>query len=279
MRILHDMKKLTKTLTERLFQFLQLQLFLSLASLPILVAWGIPFSAATAIGNFIFSPFLTAFLCCSSLIFFTELLSIPNGFLLYLLETISNLWFFLLSYGSKEWMIGIKFSLLPLVLLCAIIGFIVLQHRVWGRRNESIIALSLLTIIATVCLPLLSSKTVHTTITCAKKTISVFQDGNVIFIDDNGALASKISPSSWIQFTFIPELIKATGNPSIKKITVRRTNSFALEALIALCTHTQVKQIELAYFETLSKYGWRLFYELKRLLEKEQIKLVRINTP
>ena len=79
------MKQPLNRFYNHIIQFLQVQLFLSLASLPILVAWGIPFSLATVAGNFLFSPFLTLFLLLSSLIFFTELIFIPNAWLIFFL--------------------------------------------------------------------------------------------------------------------------------------------------------------------------------------------------
>jgi len=133
------MKRFVQNLKKKLLTFLQVQCFLSLVSLPVIVAWGLPFSLMTAVGNFIFSPFITIFLLCSSLIFFTELLSIPNQYLIIILEWITKIWLICLSYGSKSWLVGLPTSLLPLLCIIAILTFITFKNKKLNYPLHSIV--------------------------------------------------------------------------------------------------------------------------------------------
>ena len=63
-----------------LMRTIYVQLYLSLMSSPILIYWGLPVSLASPLGNILFNPLLVVFLFFSSLLFFTELLHIPNIF-------------------------------------------------------------------------------------------------------------------------------------------------------------------------------------------------------
>ena len=89
-----------------ILNFTQTQLIVTLASIPILVGWGLQISLMSFIGNLIFTPILTIFLILSSIIFFTELLGLPNSFVIKILEITTNFWENALNLGKKEWLIG-----------------------------------------------------------------------------------------------------------------------------------------------------------------------------
>ncbi len=69
-----------------------LQCILSAVSLPFLLWWHIPYPALSIIGNMLHPLFLTSVLLLSSLIFFTTLMAIPDGALVWLLTTITSYW-------------------------------------------------------------------------------------------------------------------------------------------------------------------------------------------
>ena len=76
-----------------ILRFIELQLFITFITWPLLLAWGIPLSYASPVGNLIGNPLLSIFLGLSSFIFMTELLAIPNYWLIYALEQLNNLLF------------------------------------------------------------------------------------------------------------------------------------------------------------------------------------------
>ena len=80
-----------------LVRSIQLQLYLTLISGPILVYWGLPVSVASPLGNILFHPLLTAFLFLSSLIFFCQILHIPHGIFVYALQKTSHSFHYLLG--------------------------------------------------------------------------------------------------------------------------------------------------------------------------------------
>ncbi len=100
------MKKHVLRLAYYLTHYIQIQLFITLMSLPVLMWWGLPFSLMSFVGNLIFSPIIVAFLTLSSLIFMTELASIPNYYLVWSLEKVTTVMTTLLSYGSKNWLVA-----------------------------------------------------------------------------------------------------------------------------------------------------------------------------
>lgn len=259
-----------------LLRFVQLQLFLSLATLPILVSWGLPLSAMSPVGNFVFSPFLSIFLLCASLIFFAELLYIPNNWLIFCLEKITNWWIYCLSFGSKSWLIGFYKPSVWILCLFSFCAFLIVQHKKSIHLRISLTALLMLLTVTIVYLKHTQPRTHGFTIACARKEITVATKNRKVTLYDNGAFSKKLSSRSWVQFTLLPELIKKAGITTIEKVVVENPNSLTFEALSVLCEHANVKTIELPYWDKeLSKNGWRQFFTFKCILEKEGVILAR----
>jgi len=70
---------MTQSIKKFLINFLHSQLIVTLVALPILVAWGLPSSVMTFIGNLVFAPVLTIIIILASLLFFTQLVGISNA--------------------------------------------------------------------------------------------------------------------------------------------------------------------------------------------------------
>ncbi|MCF7900204.1 hypothetical protein K9K77_01710 [Candidatus Babeliales bacterium] len=259
-----------------LIHFLQVQLFLTLASFPILVAWGLPLSIMTAVGNLIFSPFLTAFLLCASLVFFTECLYIPNGWLIYLLEKITNFWIWCLSWGQKSWLIGFAKPSLFILIGIVICAFLIMQHKKLGRLLPSLCALSLLLFFSSIYLCSFKPCNTEYDIECGKRKVTIKIKNGITELHDNGALAAKLSPDSWIQYTFLSELTKKSGITQIDHVFISNPGTLTFQALTTLCKHITVKTVSLPFFtRQISSYGWKKFFECKRTLHKENVTLIR----
>ena len=274
------MKQQAQKLFYYLTRFLQVQLFISLASFPILVAWGLPVSIMTAVGNLFFSPFLTAFLLCASLIFFTECLYIPNGWLCTLLEKITDFWLWCLSWGQKSWLIGFYKPSYFVLITIIVIAFLIMQHKRLGRLFPSICALFCLLFISTGYLISTRPHNKKHIIECGRRKVTVIVKDKSIELHDNGALAAKLSPDSWVQYTFLSELTKKTGATHIDHVIITNPGALTFQALTVLCNHIIVKKISIPYFtKELSKYGWRNYFEFNRVVKKEKIKLIRTKAP
>ncbi len=236
------MKYFFDNIKKNFLQFLQVQFFLSLVSLPVIVAWGLPFSLMTAFGNFIFSPFIVAFLLCSSLIFFTELFSIPNDYLIFLLTHITRLWLYFLSFGSKFWLIGFSIKLLPFLLIIAMCAFFALQYQKLQKPLYYIgVSIFLISIIAISMSK--SEKTLYIEVICNKKKLSIINNNGRLHLIDQGALGEKNNPNSWIVYTLIPEIVKNFGSIVIDELIYFDESRSTEKAINALSQEIVVKKI------------------------------------
>jgi hypothetical protein len=80
---------------------LLIQNIVSLAMLPVLVSWGMPFSTLSWLGNILFLPFLTVYITISSLLFIAFFFNACPQWLLYLHNGIIDLWLVLLEKGKS----------------------------------------------------------------------------------------------------------------------------------------------------------------------------------
>ncbi len=236
------MNTISQRLRKWFLPFVQVQMFLSLISLPVLVAWGLPFSLMTITGNFLFGPFCTAFLLCSSLIFFTELAHVPNGLFVTLLEYITNIWLFFLNCSTKTWLIGFTTNSCLLFFGAAAASLVILQHRRWGTAERSSITLSIL-FVATLAISKLMYVPAHATIMCNKKSIELFTCNGALNLKDNGGLGEKINPASWVQYTLLAEITKLFGTTHLQTVETSKHSLPTLHALKTLCKEATVKEI------------------------------------
>ena len=123
-------KPLWQYLKNYIVQFTLTQLIATIVALPILVSWGLGISMMTCVGNLIFAPLLSLFLFTSSLMFFTELVGIPNMFLASLLEWLAAAWHTMLELGSNDWIIHFSKPHQGALLFIPIITFLVIRKKI-----------------------------------------------------------------------------------------------------------------------------------------------------
>ena len=123
------LNKITYSVKKFLLHFIQAHLMVTIISFPILIGWGMPISKVSIIGNLIFSPFLTIFLIISSLTFFTELLCIPNGFLISQLNQLTSFWEKGLHFGQKKWLCCFAKPSFIILISIPIITFIIISYK------------------------------------------------------------------------------------------------------------------------------------------------------
>lgn len=269
------MSRYLKNIFHNFVNFLTVQLFISLATVPILMMWGIPLSIMTPAGNLIFNPFLSIFLLCSSLIFFTELLCIPNQWLILILEKFTTFWSYCLSFSCKSWLFGFYQPLIGII-SCIIIGGILLtHHHKWGQPLYNACLLLTLSVLL-ICIGFFRPLNTSFTVPCGRKKIFVDVQNGRVAVNENGALACKRNPEDWILYTLVPEIIKKTGRTTIDTMTVHSAHQNTFDALIALNQRVQVKSITLPYFNAPdSKFFWRRFFALRKNATEENTILTR----
>jgi hypothetical protein len=93
--------KYLHSFTSYLLRYCEIQGIITCVSLPFLIGWGLPFSTMSFVGNFFGTPIITLFLGLSTIVFITELFSIPNYYCIQALEMVSSGTMYLLQKGSK----------------------------------------------------------------------------------------------------------------------------------------------------------------------------------
>lgn len=235
--------------------FLETQLFIGVFCMPILIAWGIPISKMTIIGNLIFSPVITIFLFLSFLIAITEIFYIPNMLLIKLLDKISNVWLKVISWGQKSWLLGIKTELLYLTIIFFLIS---IASLIFIKKKETRIAILIILTLIPVFTNLIIPKTKQFQICLNKKSfIDVATKNSKNFLKDQNCL--KKASLSFIRYTLIPEIIKNSGSNKIDEIEIEEMTPEVYKALKMASSFIKIKEIRVI------KYKKGDYYKIKSI--------------
>lgn len=264
---------------QSLLKSMQLQLFISFISLPFLIGWGLPISLLTPFSTLIFGPFLTCFLLISSLIFFLELLYLPNALFIWLLELVTSIWLACLNLEQRAWLIGftkppmIVLALIPLIALAAVHSKKIISIPL----RTSVLALLLVgTCVGLKLFPY--NQQPITNIACHRGDIMLINKNNTLIMIDPAFIASKPSYESYISYTLLPEIIQLTGRMSIDHLIVFKFNKRILDALQYLATKITIKNIYLpAWKGRIPPFAWRSYVQLKKTLAASDGKLLSLS--
>lgn len=80
-------------------------------------------------------------------------------------------------------------------------------------------------------------------------SLAIHHEENQTLVSDNGFFAKQISAESWIEFNFIPELIKRSGRKKIDHLIIHDINARTFDALTILMDKTSIGTIYLPSFE------------------------------
>ena len=255
---------------------LQAQLVLTLASLPILVHWGLPISIMTLFGNIIFLPFLMVFIFVSSLLFFSELCHIPNSLLAAALNLITDCWRYFLSFGSPSWLYGFVHPGKAALLIggLSIVAILFLGTKIsFGKR----LILLTCTLIVSVSLLQLHERFLYKKNNCYHKQFALLHHKKYgLTLVDNGYFARKKSPDKAAYFQLRPYIIKQFGSTKINRVMTTKVGVRTFQGILQLCKIFQIKKVFLPYFkQKLSKKAWYFFFTMKRYLAEHNIKFMR----
>lgn len=234
-------QKLIKLLPSFLF-FLELQLLISLVMLPILIAWGLAISIMTIIGNLVFAQFLTVFIFVSTILFTCDILGIPHDYVVILLEWVTNIWHYFLSFGSAHWLIGYPenlFFLSIIVAMTACMLYVKKKHT----QNQRIIILTFLCLSIPLAKYICKKSYTHTTIMQGNQKFHIIQKDGVVYAFDCGALGARPSSQSWIEYTLTSHMIKTIGATHIDMLILCKSNSRTYSATQALMHHMPIGRI------------------------------------
>ncbi|HSW74138.1 MAG TPA: hypothetical protein VLG71_03190 [Candidatus Limnocylindria bacterium] len=267
-----------RAIQQWLVRFIQLQLFLSLVSLPILLLWGLPFSLLSPLGNLLFGPVITLFLLLSSLLFFSQLCMIPNGFLVTCLEKLTAGWLAIMYADNSTWLVGFVKPPLILLFILLLVTFAVLHYGYTRSHYLTIVLLCGVFISAGAYLKIVAAPTLNLfTIPCNKGSLTVLHDNKQLIVIDPGYMGQRTNAASWVQYTLMPELIRLTGSTTIDHLIILQPGAMLFGALERLCTVMGIKNVYLSVWHgDMSKAGLYRFFSCKRTLEAKGVKLIRL---
>jgi len=265
-----------------LLKNIQLQLFVSFISLPFLIGWGLPISLVTPFSTLIFGPFLTLFLLISSLIFFLELLYLPNSLFIWLLERITTVWLMCLNLEQKTWLIGFSKPSMIILLLIPCIALIIMHSKKIPTISLRTAILALFLFATCVTLKCFSHRTANfiTQIPCNKGEITIIHHHNTIILVDPAYLAARPSYESYISYTLIPEIIQSTGSMHVDHIIIGKLNKRILDAIQFLATKITIKNLYLpAWKGKIPLWAWRSYIHLKQTIAHNGGEIISISYP
>lgn len=285
--------------------FLQTQLVVTIASVPILIGWGLSISLMTFVGNLLFAPVLTIFLVLSSLVFFTQLLHIPNEWLIGALDRFTLCWDAVLAYGSPGWLI--EFRRLPTLVLVATPVFMIIVLS-WAKMRTATARLFVLGafFVGSLLGVWLYSARVTESVVCAVnpqgvkmiagRTIFLAPDGSTalssvphgldicqhpdgsLTIEDDGFFCRRPSPEKAVEFELKPYLVKNFGKIRLKEFEVKRPGMRNFKTALACCTFFPVACVVIpaSFIEAkLTPGGLEAYHALSRFLDVHGIVLKR----
>lgn len=272
-------KNIRQRIVQYILNFLELQLFISLIALPILLCWGLPLSLLSPVGNLIFAPVLTLFLLLSSFLFFTELLYIPNGFIATALEYLTNIWVYCMDIDSHPWLFGFAKPSLFFLLIIPLLAVATIHLKLFKSMIQRIVCLSLILISSCFYIKYAYSKTGSLeTLECNHGNIHIVHENKQLVVIDPGVIGQRISAPSWVEYTLMPHLVKSSGKTEIDYLILMQPGALLFEAIAKLCEKIRIKKIYLICWQgTLSKHEWRHFFALKRATQENKCSLERIS--
>jgi len=262
--------------------FIQAQLVVTLASMPIIIGWGLSFSWVAFIGNFIFAPFLLIFLLLASLLFFAQLMQLPTAWLVAVCNFFVGCWQWLLAQGSCEWLF--EFAQPPGWLLYGLpLGaFVCMRYGGLRTRSERIAVLTFFLGVSLMGFELYSRyqrlMSVDSVVLSPSPLLDVrWNDSARLVVVDNGFFSKYGSPENVVAYELKPFWIKRIGTAHIATVVMTKVGQRAFVGVRALCSSFLVDEVVMPFFNhTLSKSAWRAFFDLKRVLADKHITLTRV---
>jgi hypothetical protein len=267
--------RLLQSLTNWLLEFVYIQFYVTLLSLPILIAWGLPFSLFSPLGNLIFNPFILVFLLISSLIFFGALLGLPITWLSIGLDYLTQAWLYCLDCAPHKSSIGFCEPHWIILILLPLATLAIVHHPLTRSRNRSIGCFILLFLIC-MCSNLTKFEEMLS-IPCNNGTITVLHHKKQTIVIDPGLIGQRPSGKQWSQYELIPAITKQTGMSHLNTVICLQPTATILQALELMCHTTSIELLMIPYWDgNVSKGMNRAWHSLKKTAQTYGTKISRI---
>ena len=259
-----------------LLRFIELQLFLTLITWPIIIAWGIPLSLASPLGNLLGNPLLSIFLCISSFIFITEIVHIPNSFLIAALERATHAWLSInqsITFSSLYAAPKPNMMLLLLIPLGAV--FIMLHKKIVCIQMRILALLTFFAITACV-LNFMHSSHLTTTLMYKKAHIPfIIHNRQSYLIFDKPLRTHRPTQqalTSWANYTLRPMLAQTAGVTKLDAVCILQPSTCALLITAQLCSKNLINKVYL-YSTIFEKYP-DLIFDLTHITQQFNIQII-----
>jgi len=226
-----------------LMRTIYVQLYLSLMSSPILIYWGLPVSIASPLGNILFNPFLVVFLFFSSLLFFTELLHVPNTLCAMLLNYCTQCMDYSSSFGCQEWLVGFAKPFILLLWLIPILTLFVIHYRYNRKSWRGVISLCVLSVAISIALMYTNATKQVQAIPCNNGSLTLICNQSKTMLIDPGYLGSRTASASYVQYTLVPSIIKSAGTLTIDALIILKLTMTTLQAIAAMSQRMTIHTI------------------------------------
>lgn len=254
----------------KLAPILELQLFLTCISLPVLIGWGLPVSLVSICSTPLFAPLFTLFLLFSTVILITQLLHIPNAWPIYILECITNSWHYILSFNSPSWLISIvRPPIVVLLLLPAAALYILHQsHYKQSWQRALLFGVCLFGYIGLLKIATYIQPDKIYYIHCHDTPLTVVRHNGKLTIIDTGALGRRPCNQAWLEYTLMSSIRQQTGCDTITNLITLRCNSTTLEVIKELLLLYTIEHIYIPFYTTTDEKfltkAWQLRQECKK---------------
>jgi len=218
-----------KNISHYLLSAIRIQFFITLVSLPVLVLWSLPVSSLSIIGNLIFTPILALFLLLSSLIFFLEIAHLPNTWIIYFLEKLTNIWLNMSPSNPKQYLLFFPKNSWIIFLIALIIAMYVITYLP-KKRQVLLLGLILISSCALAKLPVWV-KNDSLTLLKRKNHLEIKYHTGQLIIYDHGILNQSSGIENWLNYTLAPALIKNFGTLSVHQLHLGKTSKYTCHNL------------------------------------------------
>jgi hypothetical protein len=220
------LKRLKEIVKNYILSFLELQFVISLMSLPLLIIWGIPISIMSPLANFIFTPILILFLWISCLASICIITYIPCNIFEIILNKLTDLWLYLLSFSKPTWLIGfpIKMFYLSLIIFIAIIVWYIFIRP---TQKTTVIFLTSCWFFMILIQPFFTNKMKLQQV--SDLPLWTLRIANKTYLIDNGALCTRKNMYTNLDYTILPKLIYHTGFTTIDTIIFNKPSTLIIK--------------------------------------------------
>jgi hypothetical protein len=261
-----------------LLNFVEVQLFLTLFSLPIMLVWGLPISLLSFLGNLLFGPVITLFLGVSSLIFFSTLIGLPTYYLIKTLELITHWWLYCMPADNRTWLVGFVKPSVFFMLATFLMTMYLLHTKHRREQHKNVLYLTVVLIGTLTSLSIIAMfKPQYLAIPCQRGDIIACTNQGKLTIVDPGFLGSTRSAASWAQYTLAPTLIREIGHNTIENLVLLKPNGMTFQAAERLCITMGVKTIYLVCWDGyMNKSGLYNYRMLTKTAAHKRVRIQRI---